>query len=226
MSKEAMKLALEAAYLAGFNASGEGYNGEYPFQDHNAHPAQDEGWCQNRDNALRKALADQPAPMIRGDIRDGLVDDEPAQSSKPFDTHAAPGQSFDTHSRTPQQEPVGKKTRIGLVTSAGWDSLPVGTELYTTPQAQPAQQQQQEPVAWRVKVETKLRDGSVDFGYQLRNERLSKYDEPLYTSPPASKPLTDEQYFEIGQRHWLPSIKVEKIHKEIIEAAHGIKGDA
>ena len=26
--------------------------------------------------------------------------------SKPFDTHAAPGQSFDTHSRTPQQEPV------------------------------------------------------------------------------------------------------------------------
>ena len=36
------------------------------------------------------------------------------------------------------------------------------------------------------------------------------------------EPLTDEQYFEIGQRHWLPSIKVEKIHKEIIEAAHGI----
>ncbi len=25
------------------------------------------------------ALAEQPAPMIRGDIRDGLVDDEPAQ---------------------------------------------------------------------------------------------------------------------------------------------------
>ena len=27
----------------------------------------------------RSALAEQPAPMIRGDIRDGLVDDEPAQ---------------------------------------------------------------------------------------------------------------------------------------------------
>lgn len=25
-----------------------------------------------------------------------------APASKPFDTHAAPGQSFDTHSRTPQ----------------------------------------------------------------------------------------------------------------------------
>lgn len=65
------------------------------------------------------------------------------------------------------------------------------TEQYAAYQAlrealaeQPAQQ---EPVAWRVKVETKLRDGSVDFGYQLRNERLSKYDEPLYTSPPAAK---------------------------------------
>jgi hypothetical protein len=38
-----------------------------------------------------------------------------------------------------------------------------------------------EPVAWRIKVETKLRDGSVDVGYQLRNEKLSVYDEPLYT---------------------------------------------
>ena len=34
--------------------------------------------------AIREALAEQPAPMIRGDIRDGLVDDEPAQSSKPW----------------------------------------------------------------------------------------------------------------------------------------------
>lgn len=30
-------------------------------------------------NEARKALAEQTAPMIRGDIRDGLVDDEPAQ---------------------------------------------------------------------------------------------------------------------------------------------------
>jgi hypothetical protein len=55
----------------------------------------------------------------------------------------------------------------------------------TPPAAQPAMQ---EPVAWRVKVETKLRDGSVDSGYQLRNERLSAYDEPLYTTPPAAQP--------------------------------------
>ena len=79
MSKEAMKLALEAAYLAGFNASGEGYNGEYPFRDHARNPEEDAAWIKDRDNAIREALAEQPAPMIRGDIRDGLVDDEPAQ---------------------------------------------------------------------------------------------------------------------------------------------------
>ena len=33
-------------------------------------------------NEARKALAEQPAPMIRGDIRDGLVDDEPAQPAQ------------------------------------------------------------------------------------------------------------------------------------------------
>jgi hypothetical protein len=35
----------------------------------------------------------------------------------------------------PVQEPVAKKTGIGLVTSNGWDSLPVGTLFYTTPPA-------------------------------------------------------------------------------------------
>jgi hypothetical protein len=54
------KETLEAAYLAGFNASGEGYNGEYPFQDHNAHPEQDADWVGDRDNklsAIKQALA-------------------------------------------------------------------------------------------------------------------------------------------------------------------------
>ena len=45
-------------------------------------------------------------------------------------------------------------------------------------------QPEQEPVAWRVKVETKLRNGLVDVGYQVRSEKLSKHDEPLYTTPP------------------------------------------
>ena len=49
---EALDKALEAAYLAGFNASGEGYNFEHPFQRHNAHPEQDAGWVKGRDNKL------------------------------------------------------------------------------------------------------------------------------------------------------------------------------
>ena len=40
----------------------------------------------------------------------------------------------------------------------------------------------------------------------------------FYTASPQRKPLTDEQYFEIGQRHGLPSYKVEQIHKELEEA--------
>ena len=48
MSIEAMK----QAYLAGFMASGEGYNGEYPFQDKGRNPEDDPAWCRDRDNAL------------------------------------------------------------------------------------------------------------------------------------------------------------------------------
>jgi len=59
VSKQAMKTALEAAYLAGFNASGEGYNGEYPFGDLCKHPEDHSVWCKDRDNALEQVLAEQ-----------------------------------------------------------------------------------------------------------------------------------------------------------------------
>jgi hypothetical protein len=51
--------ALKAAYLAGFNASGEGYNGEYPFGDHVQDPEEDAAWRKNRDEsitAIKQAL--------------------------------------------------------------------------------------------------------------------------------------------------------------------------
>jgi len=84
MNKEAMKLVLEAAYLAGWNASGEGYNSEYPFGDHARNPEEDAAWIKDRDNALRKALAEQPA------IKQDLTPEQPAQ---------------------PQQEPVADEVR-------------------------------------------------------------------------------------------------------------------
>jgi hypothetical protein len=47
-------------------------------------------------------------------------------------------------------------------------------------------------------------------------------------APPAQTPvpprLTDEQYFEIGQRHWLSSTKVAEIHKEIETALRSKPG--
>lgn len=45
-------------------------------------------------------------------------------------------------------------------------------------------------------------------------------------APQQRKPLTDEQYFEIGQRHWVSSHKVAQIHRELDEAAHDIKDEA
>jgi hypothetical protein len=66
MKDEALKLALKAAYLAGFNASGEGYNGEYPFQSYNEHPEQDAAWGRDRDNKLSAIKQALSAPVPEG----------------------------------------------------------------------------------------------------------------------------------------------------------------
>jgi len=58
--QQALKLAylvrqkIEAAYLAGFQATGEGYNAEYPFEGRN--PEDDAAWVRDRDNALCQLL--------------------------------------------------------------------------------------------------------------------------------------------------------------------------
>lgn len=53
VAEAATRAKLELAYLAGFKASGEGWNGEYPFQDNNASPTTDAHWIAARDAALR-----------------------------------------------------------------------------------------------------------------------------------------------------------------------------
>jgi len=45
---------LNDAYLAGFMASGEGWNGEFPFDDQNKNPEDDENWLINRDKNIEK----------------------------------------------------------------------------------------------------------------------------------------------------------------------------
>ena len=89
--------------------------------------------------------------------------------------------------------------------------LRVGREALAQPK-----EPEQEPVA--ITITGKL--GNI---YSFTGDYSLKKGDKVYTTQPHRKPLTHEQYIEIGRRHWLPSIKVEQIHKEIEEAAHGIK---
>jgi hypothetical protein len=50
------RVIAEKAYLAGFNAAGEGYNGEWPFHDKGISPDTDEGWLIGRDMTLAALL--------------------------------------------------------------------------------------------------------------------------------------------------------------------------
>jgi len=52
------EVTVQEAYLAGFMAAGEGYNGEYPFQDKDASPEDCDMWVNQRDEDLR-ALAQE-----------------------------------------------------------------------------------------------------------------------------------------------------------------------
>ena len=92
-------------------------------------------------------------------------------------------------------------------------------------------QQEQEPVTWRYKI--------VDvFGRPAWTLKTPKSDtrvlesQPLYTTPPQRKPLTDE---EIGNCIDEVNLKSQYGHHHFgwhkqfaraIEAAHGIKGEA
>jgi hypothetical protein len=72
--------ALKAAYLAGFNASGEGYNGEYPF--HGAHPEQDAGWIKNRDNEITAIKQARALDKMAENARELGLDYEPADGTQ------------------------------------------------------------------------------------------------------------------------------------------------
>jgi hypothetical protein len=80
----------------------------------------------------------------------------------------------------------------------------------------------QEPVAWALTEELEKGLTTTNANLWFTNPQNSSWT-PLYTTPQQRKPLTDAQYFEIGQRHWVSSHKVAQIHREIEEAAHGIK---
>lgn len=55
---------LQAAYLAGFNASAEGYNGEYPYADNSAWPEADSAWRRQRDHNLKEIVSETLTPQL------------------------------------------------------------------------------------------------------------------------------------------------------------------
>ena len=59
---------LEAAYLAGFGATGEGYNAEYPFEGKD--PEQDDNWLAHRDEYVRQALANETLDKMADNARE------------------------------------------------------------------------------------------------------------------------------------------------------------
>ena len=80
-------------------------------------------------------------------------------------------------------------------------------------------QPQQEPVAW-------MSNHAVGF---RKSEFGATPTVPLYTSPPARKPLTDEQVLDCWKQAYEPGRREHDNATRIaraIEAKHNIKGDA
>ena len=87
--------------------------------------------------------------------------------------------------------------------------------------AEPPAQPQQEPVAVYV--------GETWCGSVVRLYEELPLETPLYTSPPASKPLTNFDVMKLAyNHHWLTSLTLRDAYLygfRDAEAAHGIKGD-
>lgn len=69
---------LKAAYLAGFNASGQGWNGEYPFQDLGENPEADRDWAEKRDDELTRIISTGSATPEADASSSRRPDDQPS----------------------------------------------------------------------------------------------------------------------------------------------------
>lgn len=53
---DTIRIRIEKAYLLGFQASGEGHNGEYPFEQRDVEPETDHNWTKQRDVDLKAVM--------------------------------------------------------------------------------------------------------------------------------------------------------------------------
>ena len=115
------------------------------------------------------------------------------------------------------QEGYDERLYEGMASSvymAAWDASPT---MGILPE-QPAQQQ--EPVAWQWLT-------TAHFRKRLPKDAEKGAWNPLYTSPPPRKPLTDEEIKRMAAKWFLSMYwPLCNTFAREIEAAHGIKGEA
>ena len=196
---EALKLALEAAYLAGFNDSAEGYNGEYPFRDYGGTPIKDRLWVARRDEYIREALAEQPAQQQEPSMA-YKVKMCPRQEC----ASAAKCMSVACSSRAyiKPEQPAQQHIEYCLWARNGHTPCP---------HVQPAQRQ--EPVA----VVNGVYASRIE--WKCTPKFFPADGTNLYTTPPQRKPLTDEEISRIWGSYFSRGFEFARA----IEAAHGIK---
>ena len=88
------------------------------------------------------------------------------------------------------------------------------------------QEIEQEPVAWRYRMP--IEDGHWVWNYATYiDDPKDQRCEPLYTTPPSRKPLTDDELKKV----WYDTKSIVGFYTfqeivRVVEAAHGIKGEA
>jgi hypothetical protein len=178
-------LKLEAAYLAGFQASGEGYNGEYPFGDHNRNPEHDPVWCKDRDNKITAIKQSCSAPVQEPMTQDEIIE-----------------MAIQGHASTRDAIRWAIKQALAAPTSADYA---MGYAEGFNDGCKPAPVQQ-EPVAWQ---DTAKPSEIVD------SENWDNIDpqwhwmyRPLYTTPLAAQRtwvgLTDKERYELLDKAYNP----------------------
>jgi hypothetical protein len=138
MKDEALKLALEALESCDF---------VYTFGN-GGYQQFDRALVDTAITSIKQALAAQQEHEPENEPHVSLASVREDWGPGPHEYHSLPSQpapvqpvkpslweQYHAAQPAPVQEPVAKKTGIGLVTSNGWDSLPVGTLFYTTPPA-------------------------------------------------------------------------------------------
>ena len=182
---EALKMALESAYLAGFNASGEGYNGEYPFDEVVHTPVENRVWKKDRDNYIKEALAQQ-----EGQSNYCLQCEALSRELAALKTQQSNEQSKCNHTKT--------------ITRADIDGNQIETTCGECGERVAQQSNEQvEPVAWRWPY--KFKDIGETGAYEYHSHEFAclahlPKGEPLYAHPPVPTAQPEQESTNL-ERH-------------------------